>query len=265
MINIAIHGVLGKMGRAIARLANDSNQLKLISAFDTHANLADLSSGITKDILHTSINADALKNVQVLIDFSVPQASISAVQLCLELKIPMVIGTTGFSSQEESIIENASKKIPILKSSNMSVGVNLLFALTKMAAKSLNHRNFQVEMMEIHHGKKKDAPSGTAKTLEKILLENMPLDKNVTYGREGMVGERKQNELGSFALRGGDVVGDHTVYFLGEGERIELKHQAVNRDVFAQGALVAAEFISGKPAAFYSMAQALGLSGEVKN
>ena len=141
----------------------------------------------------------------------------------------------------------------------MSIGVNLLFALTKMAAKALNNRNFQAEMMEIHHGKKKDAPSGTARTLEKILLESMSLNPEVTYGRSGMVGERKPKELGVFALRGGDVVGDHTVYFLGDGERIELKHQALNRDVFAKGALEAALFLADKPSGMYSMAEVLNI------
>jgi 4-hydroxy-tetrahydrodipicolinate reductase len=259
MINIGIHGALGKMGRAIARLAKDNSNLKLIAAFDIHAETAILSDGITKDILHTKINVETLKNVQVLIDFSVPSASLNALKLCCDVNIPMVIGTTGFSSDEEEIISATGKRIAVLKSSNMSIGVNLLFALTKMAANALNNRNFQAEMMEIHHGKKKDAPSGTAKSLEKILLDNMPLDKNVTYGREGMVGERRPDELGSFALRGGDVVGDHTVYFLGEGERIELKHQATNRDVFAKGALTAAEFLAGKPPARYVMSEVLGL------
>ena len=262
MINIGIHGALGKMGRAIARLAKQDSNLRLAAAFAINADSAILSEGISRDILYSQLDEKVLKNIDVLIDFSVPEASLKVLKLCRELKIPMVIGTTGFIPEEEKIINEAGDHIALLKSSNMSIGVNLLFGLTRIAAGILKNRNFQAEMMEIHHGKKKDAPSGTAKSLENILLEQMSLDRNVTYGRSGMVGERKPKELGSFALRGGDVVGDHTVFFLGEGERIELKHQATNRDVFARGALDAAKYIAGKPPAklrVYTMDQVLNL------
>lgn len=267
MTNIAIHGALGKMGRAIARLAKENKNLNLVAAFDINAASAVLSDGISKENLYPELNIALLKDVDVLIDFSVPEASLNAVKICHQLNIPMVIGTTGFKPEEEATISEAGKSMAILKSSNMSVGVNLLFGLTQIAARVLKERNFQAEMMEIHHGKKKDAPSGTAKSLEKILLDEMSLDRNVTYGREGIVGERRLDELGVFALRGGDVVGDHTVYFLGDGERVELKHQATNRDVFARGALDAAQFIARKEPSktgVYSMADVLNLNGTLE-
>jgi len=264
MITFGIHGALGKMGRAIARLAKDDHRLKLAGAFDINAGLTAPGEGIDEDVLFTGVHDKVSKDIRVMIDFSVPPASLEVLGFCRKHKIPLVIGTTGFSADEEKIIVEASKEIAILKSSNMSIGVNLLFALTQMAARALNNRNFQVEMMEIHHGRKKDAPSGTAKSLEKIILDSMPLDRNVTHGRSGLVGERRPDELGSFALRGGDVVGDHTVFFLGDGERIELKHQATNRDVFARGALDAAIFLAGKTPAnshgLYTMAEVLNIN-----
>ena len=259
MVKFVNHGALGKMGRTIARLASANQTFKMTSAVDAMAASLPLSEGISGDALFPDIQSVNFKEVDVLIDFSIPEASMSILKVCRDRGIPMVIGTTGFTAEEEAVIRETAKKIPILKSSNMSIGVNLLFALTKIAAQALQNRSFQAEVMEIHHGKKKDAPSGTAKSLEKILLEAMSLDKSVVYGRSGMVGERKADELGIFALRGGDVVGDHTVFFLGEGERLELKHQAVNRDIFARGALDAAAFLKGKIPGMYSMAEVLNI------
>jgi len=263
MTYFGIHGALGKMGRSIARLAKKEAQLNLSAAFDINADVVrksgEFSEGITNEILFSKVDRSDLKKLKVLIDFSIPKASLEILELCKEAGIPIVIGTTGFTPEEEKIIESASRQIPVLKSSNMSMGVNLLFALVHMAAQSLKDKNFQIEMMEIHHGRKHDAPSGTAKSLEKIILNSIPLDKNVVYGRSGMIGERKPDELGVFALRGGDVVGDHTVFFLGEGERLELKHQAVNRDIFARGALNAAKYISDKEPGMYTMADVLDL------
>ncbi|MDH4199985.1 MAG: 4-hydroxy-tetrahydrodipicolinate reductase [Spirochaetia bacterium] len=259
MIHFAINGALGKMGRAIARLALQKKTMELALAIDINAQDAALGEGIKKEILVSQIDPEKPGKISGLIDFSVPDASLNMLKICVSAKIPMVIGTTGFGSEQESFIQEASKQIAILKSSNMSIGVNLLFALTRMAGEALVNKDFHAEMMEIHHMHKKDAPSGTAKSLEKILLETMNLDKNVKYGRSGITGERKPDELGSFALRGGDVVGDHTVFFLGNGERIELKHQATNRDVFASGALDALEFIVHQKPGLYNMTQVLGL------
>lgn len=218
MIQLAINGALGKMGRAIARLALQKNTINLAAAIDIHPQNAILTEGIQLEFLFGEATQENLKNINVIIDFSVPEASLKIMKLCEAMKIPMVIGTTGFTKEQEQIIFDAAKNIPILKSSNMSVGVNVLFALTRMAALALKDKGFQAEMMEIHHKHKKDAPSGTAKTLEKILLETMSLNPDVVYGRSGITGERTPDELGSFALRGGDVVGDHTVYFLANGE-----------------------------------------------
>jgi 4-hydroxy-tetrahydrodipicolinate reductase len=259
MKKVSINGALGKMGRAIARLLYSNENLKLLHAFDVNGKEAELSEGISAEQVDSEVTMDKLLKTDVVIDFSIPAASLRLIELCITAKKPIVIGTTGFNETEEDLIKQAASVIPVLKSSNMSIGVNMLFALVKMASTSLKNRGFQPEMMEIHHKKKVDSPSGTARSLEKIILENMLPGGNLISGRDGLVGARKDNELGSFALRGGDVVGDHTVFFLGEGERIELKHQATNRDVFASGALQAAEFLIGKSPGFYSMSDVLRL------
>jgi len=259
MKNISINGALGKMGRAIARLILSSEDVQLLHAFDIKAADGQVSEGITQSNLEAEVTVDKLSRCDAVIDFSIPKASLKLIDTCLSSKTPIVIGTTGFTPDEEKIIENASREIPVLKSSNMSIGVNMLFALVKMASTSLKGRGFQPEMMEIHHKNKVDAPSGTARSIEKIILDNMLPGGNLVSGRDGLIGARTDNELGSFALRGGDVVGDHTVFFLGDGERIELKHQATNRDVFAKGAIQAAEFLAGQKAGYYTMADVLKL------
>jgi 4-hydroxy-tetrahydrodipicolinate reductase len=174
--------------------------------------------------------------------------------------VPVVVGTTGFTPEQRKELEAMSGTIPLIIASNMAIGVNVLFALVEQAARALAPHGFDPEVMEIHHNLKKDSPSGTAVTIKEILLRSYGFSEDaVLYGREGMIGERKKQELGVMALRGGDVVGDHTAYFLGYGERIEIKHQATNRDTFAAGALAALRFLQGKPPGLYSMKDVLGL------
>lgn len=263
MIYLAINGVLGRMGRAIAGLASPRKDTELKAGFDVNAGektAVNLSDGLKPEILYPAANEENLKGVHVLIDFSIPEASLEIIRRCVSLKIPIVVGTTGFNPEQEDQIVQASREIPVLKASNMSLGVNLLFALTRMAARALKDKGFDAEIMEIHHNRKKDAPSGTAKSLESILIENMDLNSGAVYGRGGIIGERKKDELGVMALRGGDVAGDHTVFFLGNGERLELKHQASHRGVFAAGALDAAVFLARQGPGLYSMADVLNLS-----
>jgi len=245
------------MGRAIGEIAATDDDLNYRVALDDAGHPA-FSQKIEGFPEAREINAENLQGVAGLIDFSLPPATMKVLALCVEKKIPMVIGTTGFDDAQLAEIKAASETIPILMSSNMSVGVNLLFALTRAAAKALKGKGYDAEMYEIHHKHKKDAPSGTAKTLEEIILEHHDASEPV-YGRAGHTGERRQEELGSFALRGGDVVGDHTVFFLGSGERIELKHQAVSRSTFAGGAVSALKFLAKKEPGFYSMADVLNL------
>jgi len=172
---------------------------------------------------------------------------------------PLVIGTTGFSDDQKKSIENASRQIPVLFSPNMSVGVNLLFKLTETAARALN-TEYDVEIFEAHHRFKKDAPSGTARRLLEIVRENMGgLEKaKEVPGRDGIVGERSKNEIGILAMRGGDIVGEHTVFFTTFGERIELTHRATSREILSSGAVTAMEFLAGRPAGLYTMYDVLG-------
>jgi 4-hydroxy-tetrahydrodipicolinate reductase len=175
-------------------------------------------------------------------------------------RTPIVIGTTGFSDEQKAEIEKAALAIPLVFSPNMAVGVNMLFKLTETAAAALGD-DFDVEILEIHHSLKKDAPSGTAKRLADIVKEHMNgmAGARVVTGRNGITGEREGAEIGVMALRGGDAVGEHTVYFIGEGERIELTIRSTKRDTYAKGAVLAAEFLNGRQAGFYSMYDVLGL------
>jgi len=266
MINFGILGALGRMGKTIANCSLEMEGLECVAGFDNpkHPNfdesktLSVLSDGSSISV--KEINKENSADLGGIIDFSLPPATMGALDVYVENKLPLVIGTTGFSPEELKLIEKASKSIPVLMATNMSLGVNMLFALTEMAAKGLIKEGFHPEITEIHHKHKKDAPSGTAKTLEEIIKNDAGYsDNQVVYGREGQVGERPDKQLGVFALRGGDVVGDHTVFFLGNGERIELKHQAVSRDTFAMGALNALKFIVNQSPGLYNMRDVLNL------
>jgi 4-hydroxy-tetrahydrodipicolinate reductase len=196
----------------------------------------------------------------VVIDFSNPSATDALCHACRDSKKPAVIGTTGHSQSERALIEEMTRSVPVVFSPNYSVGVNALFWLTRKAAGMLGS-DFDLEITEMHHRLKKDAPSGTAKKLAEILCEVRQLDyeKDVRHGREGLVGERTAKEIGLHSIRGGDVVGDHTVTFAGAGERLELTHKAASRETFALGALRAARWVAGKPPGLYSMEDVLGL------
>ena len=196
----------------------------------------------------------------VVIDFSSHSATPDIAALCAEHKKAMVIGTTGHSEEGKSQIANCQSQIPIVLSSNFSTGVNTLFWLTRKAAEILGP-GFDLEIVEMHHRLKRDAPSGTAKTLAEILaaVRKQQLDKVARHGRAGIVGERTAEEIGMHSVRGGDVVGDHTVIFAGVGERVELTHKASTRETFANGALRAAQWVVKQKPGLYDMQDVLGL------
>jgi 4-hydroxy-tetrahydrodipicolinate reductase len=241
-LRVLLLGAKGRMGQAIAAAAPKVGAQ--ISAG------LDLGDDLTKEIA----------NCDVVIDFSHPNASTDLSRVCGEFKKPAVIGTTGHSKEERAAIDALARSVPVVLSPNFSVGVNALFWLTRKAAEMLGDE-FDLEIAEMHHRLKKDAPSGTAKKLAEILCEVRELDyaKNVRHGREGLVGERPEKEIGLHSIRGGDVVGDHTVTFAGAGERLELTHKAASRETFAAGALRAAHWVVGKPPGLYSMEDVLGL------
>ena len=236
-LRIALVGAAGRMGQAIADVAASEN--------------AEI---VAKSDLGDEI---ALAGADVLIDFSHPDASRSICNAAIKSKVPLVMGTTGHSTKQRDEIAAAAKQIAVVFASNFSVGVNALFALTERAAKILGD-DFDLEIVEVHHRMKKDAPSGTAKTLAEI-LQRARQTKNLRHGREGISGEREKSEIGIHSVRGGDVVGDHTVIFAGQGERVELTHRASSRETFARGALRAARWAVGKSPGLYDMRNGLGL------
>jgi 4-hydroxy-tetrahydrodipicolinate reductase len=199
-------------------------------------------------------------HADVVIDFSSHQATAAIAQVCAERRKAIVIGTTGHSNEDRSQITQLSSQIPMVLSSNFSTGVNTLFWLTRKAAEILGPE-FDLEVVEMHHRLKRDAPSGTARTLAEILAEvrKQQLERVVRHGREGIVGERTSSEIGMHAVRGGDVVGDHTVIFAGLGERVELSHKASSRETFANGALLAAQWVANRKPGLYDMQDVLGL------
>jgi 4-hydroxy-tetrahydrodipicolinate reductase len=241
-VRVLLLGAKGRMGQAIAAAAAKAD-------VEITAGL-DLGDEIGKNI----------DGCDAVIDFSHPNASGELSRACREAKKPAVIGTTGHSKEERASIEELAQSVPVVLSPNFSVGVNALFWLTRKAAQMLGD-DFDLEITEMHHRLKKDSPSGTAKKLAEILCEERGLNyaKNVRHGREGLVGERRADEIGVHSIRGGDVVGDHTVNFAGAGERLELSHKAASRETFALGALRAARWVVGKPAGLYSMEDVLGL------
>ena len=263
-IRWVMHGALGRMGRQILAGALSDSDLCLAGAIESKESALlgqDVGLLLGQQALGVKISADLsdLKDrADVVIDFSGVQAALSVGEWCAKLKIPLVVGTTGFSEDEDRRLRDLMKGTVLVKAPNMSVGVNVLFKLVKEAAKILG-REYDIEIIEAHHRMKKDAPSGTAKGILEAIVSGLNKNMDVVSGREGLVGERRNNEIGVFAVRAGDIVGDHTVLMAGHGERLELIHRAHNREPFASGALRAAKFaVKAKPG-FYNMQDVLGI------
>ncbi len=239
---LAIVGARGRMGHALCSFAEE-NGFSVVAAIDQGDDLIE-----------------GLAAAKVTIDFSARDVSPRVAARMAELGRPLVVGTTGLDAAGNAAMRAASAKIPIVFAPNFSVGVNTLFWLVRKAAAVLGE-GFDVEVMEMHHNQKKDAPSGTAARLAEILCEARGLDpaKDVRHGREGLIGARTKTEIGMHALRGGDVVGDHTVFFAAQGERLEIVHRATSRDTFARGALRAARWALSQKPGLYSMEDVLGL------
>jgi 4-hydroxy-tetrahydrodipicolinate reductase len=243
MTKIIITGSRGRMGRALIACAPQHADLQIVDQIDQGDELsAVISQG------------------DVVIDFSSHSATPEIAALCAERQKAIVIGTTGHSNEDRSRIARFSAQVPMVLSSNYSTGVNTLFWLTRKAAEILGP-GFDLEVIEMHHRLKRDAPSGTARTLAEILAQvrQQQLDHVLRHGRSGIVGERTSEEIGMHSVRGGDVVGDHTVIFADTGERVELTHKASSRDTFANGALRAAQWVVSQKPGLYDMQDVLGL------
>jgi 4-hydroxy-tetrahydrodipicolinate reductase len=255
MIRATVCGASGKMGANIISLAKNDPAIKIIGAIEQAG-----SPFIGKGEPPVSADLSAvIKDSDVVIDFTAPPATMKNIEVCLAAGKPIVIGPTGFDQAQLDKIRSIAKKIPVLLSPNMSVGVNVLFAIASRVSKLLP--DFDVEITEVHHNQKKDAPSGTALKLAQIIAEALGRDLNASgvYGRKGNIGARKKDEIGIMSIRAGDTVGEHTVFFAGPGERVELTHRATSRDCLAKGALVAAKWLAAQKPGFYGMNDALGI------
>jgi len=266
MIRVAVLGIGGRMGGRIAAAVRAEPDLKIAAATERpDSPLVGRDAGIAAGIgeagvpVSGSIEEALGRGVDVAIDFTAAAAAVKHAQACARAKVALVIGTTGFSPEQKATLADCAKQIAILVAPNMSVGVNVLFRLVQEAARALGAA-YEVEIVEMHHRAKKDAPSGTALKLAEAAAAGLALDpsKASVYERHGDTGERRPGTIGIQALRGGDVVGDHTVHFLADGERLELTHRATSRDNFARGAIRAAKFVAGRPAGLYDLQDVLG-------
>jgi len=257
MIEVIVNGACGKMGERIIALLSMQKDLHLCGAVEMSSH-PDIGKDVGVKV--TSSIKDIIKDADVVVDFSSAEGALDSARVCGKYKKALIIGATGLSVEALSEIRKISRMTPCLVSSNMSVGVNLLYKLVEQASSILGDE-YDVEIIEAHHRFKKDAPSGTAKTLAEIISKvmNKQFEDVAVYGREGLIGERKRNEIGIHAVRAGDIVGEHTVIFGGTGERIELKHIASTRDTFAQGVIKAIRFISAQEAGLYNMRDVLGV------
>lgn len=244
MTKIVIFGAKGRMGQAVSACALADPMFEIVGKIDLGDDLGSV-----------------IRNCDVVIDFSSHEATESVAQCCAAHGKPVVIGTTGHTPEEHARVVSYSAKIPMVWSANFSTGVNVLLWLTKRTVEILGPE-FDVEIVEMHHRFKKDSPSGTAMALARAAAEarGVNLAEVAKYGRQGIVGERTRSEIGILALRGGDVVGEHTVICAGNGERIELTHKASSRETFARGALRAARWVVGRQPGLYTMQHVLGLT-----
>lgn len=264
MTRVAINGAAGRMGRNLVAACLDDPQLELAGAFEHGASDAlgrDAGELAGRDPAGVTITADlASTNCDVVIDFTRPDATLGLLEFCCSEGIAVVIGTTGFTEEQHARLRDDAKEIPVVLAPNMGVGVNLLFDLVAQAARALGE-DYDIEVVEAHHRHKVDAPSGTALHLGEVAADarGQSLDECAVYARQGQVGERERGRIGFATVRGGDVVGEHTVLFAGEGERIEITHRASSRQLFARGAMRAAAWIKGRPAGLYGMQHVLGL------
>lgn len=242
MLRIIINGYSGSMGKVLTKCANEDSELEIVC-------------GASKDDLDVPFKtyqkmSDVEESADVIIDFSHHSTIDDTLSYAIKTKTPIVIATTGFNDEELTKIKKASNIIPIFHSSNMSLGVNVLVKLVKEAAKSLN--GFDIEIIEKHHNKKLDAPSGTAVMIANGVKEVLP-DSEYIYGRHGRSDKRSSNEIGIHAIRGGTIVGEHTTIFAGHDEVVEIKHSAQSKDIFAKGAIAAAKFLVKQEAGYYNM------------
>ena len=266
MLKVAVAGASGRMGHMLIEAVRASSDLQLCGALDIPASPAigqDASAflGANSGVRITSDLHTGLSDAQVLIDFTRPEGTMAHLAACRELGVKAVIGTTGLDDEQKLQIAEYAKHNAIVLAPNMSVGVNVVLKLLEVAARALKE-GYDIEIIEAHHRHKVDAPSGTALKMGEVVAAALGRDLKdcAVYAREGVTGERDPSSIGFATVRGGDIVGDHTVLFAGTGERVEIRHQATSRANFAQGSLRAARFLAGRATGLFGMDAVLGLA-----
>ena len=264
-IAVAIAGASGRMGHMLIEAVRADSEFALAGALDVPSSPAigqdaGAYAGQATGVHITADLQSGLAHSKVLIDFTRPEGTMAHLQACQALGVGMVIGTTGFTDAQKAQIAEAAKHIPIMMAPNMSVGVNVTLKLLEMAAKALA-TGYDIEIIEAHHRHKVDAPSGTALKMGEVIADALGRDLKdcAVYAREGVTGERDPSSIGFATIRGGDIVGDHTVLFAGTGERIEISHKSSSRATYAQGSLRAVRFLAARPNGLYDMFDVLGL------
>ena len=266
MIKVVVTGAYGRMGSRILKLLLNEKGIEVVGATERHGHPSlgnDAGEVVGEKRINVSLSESlevSASQADVIVDFTSPQASINHVKYASMTGKPMVIGTTGFSSKEQKELETLARQFPCVISPNMSIGVNVMFEISKQLAQLLGNE-FDIEIIEAHHRKKVDSPSGTAIKLGEIVADasGREFKSAAKFERYGHIGERKPNEIGIQTIRGGDIVGEHTIMFCGLGERLELTHKALNRDIFARGAIHALRWVVGKPPGIYSMKDVMGI------
>ena len=263
MTRVVVTGVTGRMGALLVKLARTTTGFVVAGGTERPGTAAvGLDVGLAAhggplEVMTSASLEQAATGADVVIDFTTPEASVEHARVCASLKVPLVVGSTGFSAEAKAQMAEAAKAIPMVMAPNMSVGVNLMIDLVAQLAQRLGD-DFDIDVVETHHRHKRDAPSGTALRLaEEMVKATGRLPSDIRTSRVGVIGERPRREIGVQTLRGGDVVGEHTVFFFGDGERLEVSHRASNREQFGRGALRAAKWVVGRPPGLYDMSHVL--------
>ena len=251
MVNVIMHGCNGKMGRVITNLVEEDDNIQIVAGIDAYTGMAN-EYPVFASIKECDVKADAI------IDFSVTAAIDDLLDYAVSTKTPVVVCTTGLSANQLEKINEASKSVAVLRSANMSLGINTLMKILKIATDVLADRGFDIEIVEKHHNHKVDAPSGTALALADCINQELNNEYDYTYDRSTVREKRKKNEIGISAVRGGTIVGEHEVIYAGTDEVIEIKHTAYSKAIFAKGAIDAAKFLANKEAGMYDMSDVIG-------
>ena len=251
MVNVIMHGCNGKMGRVITNLVEEDDNIQIVAGIDAYTGMAN-EYPVFASSKECDVKADAI------IDFSVTAAIDDLLDYAVSTKTPVVVCTTGLSANQLEKINEASKSVAVLRSANMSLGINTLMKILKIATDVLADRGFDIEIVEKHHNQKVDAPSGTALALADCINQELNNEYDYTYDRSTVREKRKKNEIGISAVRGGTIVGEHEVIYAGTDEVIEIKHTAYSKAIFAKGAIDAAKFLANKEAGMYDMSDVIG-------